>query len=105
MPEEELMAFTIVPPLTQRLFIENPILGWPSVLKKIFLKLISANRSLPETNQVTCFLEKMRVCTRYILQLLILKPHFPTQISTSGSTTFPILQKPARRQTDFNKKL
>jgi histidinol phosphatase-like enzyme len=41
---EELMAFTIVRPLTQRLFIENPIPGWPSALKKIFPKLISANR-------------------------------------------------------------
>ena len=80
MRADELMAFTIALLLTQKLFIESPIPGWLLVLKEIFLKLISANQLLRETNQVICFLEKMRACTRYLLPLRILRPLFPTLI-------------------------
>src|SRR6187431_2629197 len=93
MRADELMASITALLLTQKPFTESLIPGWLSVPKEIFQKLILADRSLPETNRVICFLGKMRVCTRYILQLPILKPPFPTRISISGSTVFPILPK------------
>src|SRR5258705_8138394 len=93
MPAEGSMVFIIAPLLIQRLFIANPIPGWPSVQKEISRKLILIKPLLQVINQVICFLENMRVCTRYLLHLPIPKLLFPTQTSIGGLTAFPILQK------------